>query len=331
MATIDLKEYIGNEFITMKEYPSLIYNNEKITFVNNDLQSYMVYIGTDDDTVFGPCRSGSMIETGSGLLGRLFGGNGRHCTIFVVDKRYKRMHREIKLPSKKYCVENGIYKTVSFHIEIEADYKLDCSCDSDGSYPHVEDLIEATARGRGLCVNDIERYIADQCESLFPEFINNEITKQGENIDSFSALSSLIISIKNGSFNLKKLISLAISNELMNVNVEINSLNIVIPNEDIIEDEGNVIPKAYRDIEVKKIQDEYEQKRKKLEIIMKLKTEWIQTEILRPERELEAKTKILSEALEAGASPDMIKKAISEVSQPNNLVTLELIDKLKDM
>lgn len=327
MATIDLRAYTGSEFITMKEYPNLIYNHEKITLINNDLQSYMVYIGTDDDTVFGPCRSGSMIKTGRGL----FGGTGRHCTIFVVDKRYKRMYREINVTSKKYRVEYGIYKTVSFHIEIEADYKLDCFCDSNGRYPYVEDLIEDTARGRGLYINDIERHIADQCELLFPEFINREIKNQGGNIDSFSALSSLITNIKNGSFNLKKLLSTAISKELMNVNVEINSLNIVIPDDDKIEEEGNAVPQTYRDINIQTIKDEYEQKRKMLEIVMELKTKWIQTEILRPERELEAKTKIMSEALAAGASPAMIKEAISQVSQPNNLATLALIDKLKYM
>ena len=68
MATIDLRAYIGDEFITMKEYPNLIYNGEKITLINNDLQSYMVYIGTDDDIAFGPCRSGSMIKLAEDCL-----------------------------------------------------------------------------------------------------------------------------------------------------------------------------------------------------------------------------------------------------------------------
>lgn len=328
MATIDLRAYIGDEFITMKEYPNLIYNGEKITLINNDLQSYMVYIGTDDDTAFGPCRSGSMIKTGRGLLR----GSGRHCTIFVVDKRYKRMNKEIDVISKRYCVENGIYKTVSFHIEIEADYKLNCLCNSNGRYPYIENLIENTAKGCALYINDIERHIADQCQLLFSEFINREIRNQGENINSFFALSSLITNIKNGSFNLKKLLSTAISKKLINVNVEINSLNIVIPDDDKIEKEENAIQQTYRDIDIQTIKDEYEQKRKMLEIIMELKTKWIQTEIMRPEKELEAKARIISEAFAAGASSAMIKEAISQISsQPNDIATLALIDKLKDM
>jgi len=328
MAVINLNEYSSGDFITIKEYPSLIKNNETITFDNFDIQSYKIWITSDNNDIFGPCESGCHFRTGTGFLT----GTGRRCKIIVVDLRDKSFNQNISNIVRRYVVEDGITQTVSFNINIEIYYRLDAIMDNSLRYSAIEELIEDTVKGKRINRHEIEKKIIECFEELFPNYINKKVDEYC-GINSFSQLSSLITNIKNECHQLKKELSEDITDEISQrfscVSVEVKGLEIVIPEESDIEFQANRFAELKRVIREDEIKAETTLKITARTKLMDLLCTYVEKQISLPYDQIAMITEIYGAALANDADISQLPKMLTEPQKMNNVSPNNLIEMSK--
>lgn len=328
MAVININEYTSGDFITIKEYPALIRNNEVINFTNYDVNSFKIWITADYNDTFGPCENGCCFKTGTGWIS----GTGRYCKIIVVDLRYKSFSQRISNIVRRYIVEDGITQTVSFDINIEIGYKLDADMDNSQRYSAIEDLIEDTVKGKRIDRHEIEKKIIECFEELFPNYINKKVNEYC-GINSFSQLSSLITNIKNECHQLKKELSEEITSEISQkfscISVEVRRLEIVIPEETKIEQEANRFAILARDARMNEIQAITMLKIKAKEKLLDLCVEYVTNQIRLPQEQMNLISQIYASAYAADANTSELPVLLEKLQNINTSNPLNIIEMSK--
>lgn len=334
MAVINLNEYTSGDFITIKEYPAPIYNNEIITFTNYDIQSFKIWITPDGEDAFGPCRSGCHFKTGTSR----FYGNGMHCNIIVVDLRDKSFSHTIKNIERQYFVEDSITQKVSFYVNTDICYSLNAiTNEKEGRFSEIEHLVDGIIEGKIekekiISIATIENKIIEHLEKLLPVYINEKVNEH-VGVTSFSQLSSLITNIKNECHELKKYLSekltFEISQEFSCLSVRVNKLDIIIPQETTIEHEANRFAQLARDARVREIQTNTDliiEAKKKL---MDLCFEYIAIQIKLPQEQMNLINSIYTTVCAAGGEISSVPALLENLQNLNTTSPINIIEMTK--